>query len=75
MFSFHSAIFNSKMIILFTPFDVSSDVHQYLGYASFLKLLWPSNFCIVRVYLAFGNTDMRKSINGLSIIVEQHSGK
>lgn len=24
-----------------------------------------------RVYLALGNTDMRKSINGLSIIVEQ----
>ena len=24
----------------------------------------------VKVYLALGNTDMRKSINGLSIIVE-----
>jgi transposase len=26
----------------------------------------------VKVYLALGNTDMRKSINGLSIIVESH---
>jgi len=25
-----------------------------------------------RVYLAIGNTDMRKAINGLSIMVEQH---
>ena len=26
----------------------------------------------VKVYLALGNTDMRKSINGLSIIVDSH---
>jgi len=26
----------------------------------------------IKVYLALGNTDMRKSINGLSIIVENH---
>jgi transposase len=28
-----------------------------------------------RVYLATGSTDMRKAINGLSIIVEQHLAK
>ena len=28
-----------------------------------------------RVYLAIGNTDMRKAINGLSILVEQHMSK
>ena len=29
------------------------------------------NFANVRVYLAIGSTDMRKSINGLSILVEE----
>jgi transposase len=28
-----------------------------------------------RVYLAIGSTDMRKAINGLSILVEQHMSK
>jgi transposase len=28
-----------------------------------------------RVYLAIGSTDMRKAINGLSILVEQHLSK
>ena len=28
-----------------------------------------------RVYLAIGSTDMRKAINGLSIMVEQHLSK
>lgn len=28
-----------------------------------------------RVFLAIGSTDMRKAINGLSIMVEQHLGK
>ena len=28
-----------------------------------------------RVYLAIGSTDMRKAINGLSIMVEQHFGQ
>ena len=29
----------------------------------------------VQVYLAVGATDMRKAINGLSILVQQHLGK
>ena len=29
------------------------------------------NYCGVRVYLALGSTDMRKQINGLSIIVQE----
>ena len=29
----------------------------------------------VQVYLAIGSTDMRKAINGLSIMVEQHLSK
>lgn len=33
-------------------------------------MLWPS--AGMRVYLALGNTDMRKSINGLSILVENN---
>jgi len=33
------------------------------------------SFTNSRVYLAIGSTDMRKAVNGLSILVEQHLSK